>query len=212
MFEFLSSGFYELIDFIRGIDPAYIYLILFGMAFMENIIPPIPGDTFSIIGGYLAASGQLQLIPTFLAITIGCIASIMLVYGAGRWKGRSYFLNRDFRFFSANDVQKVSGWFASYGISVLLISRFIVGFRVALAVGAGIARVPVGRMLILSYISGAIFHGLLMALAYLLYAYIDHVREGFDIYSRIVLAAVVILIIIWLILIIRRYRNGQEKS
>ncbi|MEE9443489.1 MAG: DedA family protein [candidate division Zixibacteria bacterium] len=212
MIEFLSAGFNEMLAMVDSVDPLYIYLILFGIAFFENIFPPIPGDTFTIVGGYLAAIGKLSLIPTALFITLGTISSVMLIYILGYRGGKEFFERKNYRFFNARDVNRVDSWFDKYGALTLLVSRFIVGARVAVAIGAGISRYPSPRMFIYSYISGVLFHGVLIALAYLFHAYVDNIVEWFNLYSKIVLVVVGGLVIIWVVFVIRRIIHGRQKT
>ena len=212
MLEFLSSGFDDLLVFVDKVNPVYIYLILFGMAFVENIFPPIPGDTFTIVGGYLAAAGKLSLAMTLGSVVLGTICSVMLIYSMGYRHGQAYFVRKRFRIFNAYDIRKVKGWFARYGAGTLLFSRFVVGGRVAIAIGAGISKYPPARMTIFSLISTVLFHGVLIALAYLTHAYIDSLIEGFDLYSKIILAILTALIIFWVIMLVRRYKYGKKKT
>ena len=212
MLDFLSAGFDKLLAMVDTIHPVYLYLMLFGIAFLENIFPPIPGDTFTLVGGYLAATGKLLLVPTFISITLGTISSVMLVYMLGYRGGHEYFYRKNFRFFNKDDLARVDDLFRRFGVLTLLFSRFIVGARVMVAVGAGISKYPPGRMFVLSYISGALFHGILIGLAYLLYAYIDNIVEGFNIYSKIVLVIFGALVILWLIIIVRRLKDGRKKA
>lgn len=212
MIETLTSGFYGLIDFVSGVDPLYIYFILFSVAFMENIIPPIPGDTFTIIGGYLAATGQVNVVPVFFSIVLGSMASIMLIFMFGYRGGREFFIRKNYRFFGAMDIEKITNWFAKYGNGMILISRFVVGIRVAIIIVAGISKHSPTQMALFSGLSTVLFHGTLIALAFLLEASIDNLNEGFSIYSKIVLVIVTLLIILWLVLIIRRIYRARKRS
>lgn len=212
MIEFLSAGFNEALAMIDSINPVYIYLILFGIAFIENLFPPIPGDTFTIVGGYLAAIGKLSLLPTVLFITFGTISSVMLVYILGYRGGKEYFERKNYRIFNAQDVNRVDSWFDKYGAMILIVSRFIVGARVAVAIGAGISKYPTARMVIYSYISAVLFHGLLIAMAFLFEAYVDNLVEWFSLYSKIVLVVVGGFVIIWIIFVIRRIMHGRQKT
>jgi len=49
----------DLLDFIKSVDPLWMYMILFVGAYIENIIPLIPGDTIVVFGAYLAGIGTL---------------------------------------------------------------------------------------------------------------------------------------------------------
>ena len=42
-----------IVDFIGQVSPIVIYLLLFLIAYLENIVPPVPGDVIVAFGGYL---------------------------------------------------------------------------------------------------------------------------------------------------------------
>jgi membrane protein DedA with SNARE-associated domain len=212
MLEFISSGFNDLLVFVEQTNPIYIYLILFGMAFLENIFPPLPGDTFTIIGGYMAAADKLSLSMTLASISLGTMMSVMAVYYFGYSRGRGYFLRKRYRLFNAYDIRRVGLWFNRFGFWTVVFSRFIVGGRVAIAVGAGMSKYPPVRMTIFSLISTLAFHGSLIALAYLMHAYISSLVEGFGLYTKIILVILSVLIIIWIILLIRRWKHAKKKA
>lgn len=197
---------------MEAVEPIYIYGILFAVAFVENIFPPIPGDTFTIIGGYLVAVDKLSLMPTYLAVTLGTITSVMLVFFLGYRGGREFFVRKNYRFFNASDVDRVTRWFDRFGAGTLIFSRFIVGARVAVAIGAGIGKYRPVKMAVYSYLSALIFHGTLIALAFLMHAYINRLAEGFDIYSKIILVIVSALVILWVVFVIRRVSHGRKKA
>ncbi|MCK5125398.1 MAG: DedA family protein [candidate division Zixibacteria bacterium] len=212
MGESFAANFNDLMAMLEAIKPLYIYLILFAIAFIENIFPPIPGDTFTIIGGYLAATGYLALAPTFLAITLGTISSVMVVYALGYRGGHEYFQKKNYKFFNADDLTRVDNLFNKYGAMTLLFSRFVVGARVMIAVAAGISKYPTGRMAVFSYISGVLFHGILIGFAFLLNKYIENITAWFALYSKIVLVIVGAVVILWVIIVIRRFRHGRTKT
>ena len=212
MIEFLTASFYDLLRMVNAIDPLYIYLTLFIIAFIENIIPPIPGDTFTIIGGYLAATGKLHLFATFLIIMSGTMLSIMLVYYVGYRGGHEYFARKDFRFFSVADLARVDRWFARHGAGTLLVSRFVVGGRVAIALASGISKYPPALMFTYSLISSMLFHGILIFLAYAADAYVDNLVDGFNSYSKIVLAILAAALILWLVVVVRRSLYAKRKA
>lgn len=212
MFDFISSSFNDLLLYVEGVDTVYIYLILFGMAFFENIFPPIPGDTFTIIGGYLAAAGKLSLPITLTTLTAGTMASVMLVYVLGFNGGRDFFIRKKFKIFNASDMAQVDTWFTRFGVWTLLFSRFVVGGRVAIALGAGMSKYPPVRMTLFSLVSTIAFHGILIALSFMMYAYITSLVDGFNLYSKIILVILTALVIIWIIFIVRRYINGKKKA
>jgi membrane protein DedA with SNARE-associated domain len=182
------------------------------VAFVENILPPIPGDTFTLVGGYLAATGYLELSWVFVSVVIGTLGSVMLVYWFGYHGGRYLYSRKIARLLELEHISKVEVWFERNGTLTLLVSRFVVGARVAIAVAGGMARFSPWRTLLFSTLSAAVFHGLLLVLSLFLARYIDEVVEGFKLYNEIVLAAVVIIVILWAIVFIRRKRRGRSNA
>ena len=45
------------LNIIKSISGPYGYLLLAVSAFFENMVPPIPGDTVTVFGGYLVGRG-----------------------------------------------------------------------------------------------------------------------------------------------------------
>jgi membrane protein DedA with SNARE-associated domain len=211
MSESLATAFQNLLEFVDSIPPLYAYLVLFGVAFLENLFPPFPGDTFTIIGGYLCAVGKLDLGPTFLAVILGTMLSVMGLYYLGRKLGRPFFKTRNWVFPHSSDIDRAERLFARYGILTLLFSRFVVGVRVAIAFGAGMTRYPAGKTAVYSTISAALFQGTLIALAFLLHAYVLHVKKGFDLYATIVLVVVAVILILVFAFVLRRVIRRARK-
>ncbi len=124
---------------IKSISGPYGYLLLAVSAFFENIVPPIPGDTVTVFGGYLVGIGRLTLAGTVLATTAGSFAGFMAMYAVGRFLGLEL-LRHGGKVFAPATIDKVHGWFARYGVGVVLANRFLSGARSVISICAGIAR------------------------------------------------------------------------
>jgi membrane protein DedA with SNARE-associated domain len=212
MWDIISAGFNELLAFVESVDPRYIYLILFSVAFIENIFPPFPGDTFTIVAGYMAALGKLTVLSTLAAVSFGTFVSVMLIYYVSYRHGRPLLIRKKYTFFTTRDIARVQTWFGRFGAWTLIFSRFVVGGRVAIAAASGMGRYPAGRMAIFSLVSAVLFHGTLIGLAFLMHAYIRDLVDGFGLYSKIVLVIVAVLIILWIVILIRRVRRGKKNA
>ena len=105
-FEYVKQLLNHLIEY----GPVWIYLALVVASFIENIFPPFPGDFFTITGGAMAASfAELNIFLVFLAVYFGGIASTILVYYFGHRFGRSFFLAKNYKYFSSGD-RKTCAW------------------------------------------------------------------------------------------------------
>jgi len=139
MEQFLQSV-NDIIERLFVYGPFWIYAILFLSSFIENIFPPIPGDLITLTGGGLAAAGRLNLFMVFIVVYAGGISSMMLIYYLGYARGRKFFIEKNYKLFSREDILRLDKWFLRRGNLLLISNRFIVGFRAAMALVAGISR------------------------------------------------------------------------
>jgi len=197
------------LDYAFMYGPGLVYVAIFAACFIENIAPPFPGDTFIMAAGGLSALGRLDWRTSLLVIIAGGMMSIMLYYYLGRHFGHDYFRRKNFRFFTVDDIDEVEDRFRRYGALLLVVSRFALGFRVVLAVAAGIGRYPAFRMFLYTLVSYILFAGLLMFLGYKLVEHLDVIALYFRTYNYIVWPLVIVLVVWWAI---RRYRRIRERK
>ena len=50
----------EIMQGLSSADTWMLYLILFASAVVENLFPPIPGDTITAFGAFLVGTGRLN--------------------------------------------------------------------------------------------------------------------------------------------------------
>lgn len=151
-------------DFFRSLEGWGGYVFLFLSSLGENLFPPMPGDTFVVLGAFLVGRGQLAFLPAYIMATAGSISGFMILYFVGlRW-GREIFRKKRGRFFSEEQLERVELWFARYGYFVIGINRFMSGFRAIVSIGAGIARMDSKKVFGLCLLSCLIWNGLLMGL------------------------------------------------
>jgi membrane protein DedA with SNARE-associated domain len=199
----------EYLDVIFTYGPFWVYLAIYFACFLENVIPPIPGDSFIVAAGGLVAVGRLDLIPAMIAVIAGGMTSVMLIYFAARRFGRDYFMRKNFRLFSAKDIERVEARFAQHGGWLLVISRFVVGIRVALIVAAGVGTYPASRMLSHCTLSYLLFSSLLMYLGFKLVENLERIEYYFKTYNYVAWPIVVALLAIYLF---RRFKKNGRKD
>lgn len=188
----------QMLDTLFQYGPFWVYLAIMAACFIENIFPPFPGDTFILAAGGLAGASRLDFGIAMAVVVTGGLASVAVLYVFGSRYGRAYFLRKDFRFFSANDVDRVERLLTRYGPLVLISSRFIVGIRSGLAVAAGIGRYPGGRMILYSLISYLLFAGLLMYLSMRFVENFDTIERQIKTYQMIIWPVVIGAIAIYI--------------
>lgn len=199
----------QLLDYMFTYGPFWVYLVLFAACFVENLFPPFPGDTFIALAGGLVAVHRLDLWATSAVIVGGGVSSVMLLYWLGRRRGREYFIRKDFKYFTAADVRRIEHQFNRWGALILIPSRFVVGMRVALAIGAGIGCYSPGRMLVFSTVSYFLFAGLLMYLGAKVVENLDLIEYYFRTYNWIAWPIVIAIVVF---VIGRRFWAVKRKA
>ncbi len=195
------------LDHLFVYGPVWIYLTLFAASFIENIFPPFPGDFFTLAGGALAASGRLDILIVFIMVYLGGIGSVMVVYYLGYHFGRDFFIKKNYRVFSADDILQLTKWFERRGAILLLLNRFIVGGRSVIALVTGISRYNPIRTFIFVSISFWLFNGLLLFSTYIFVINFEVIARYYKMYERIVWPIIILLAVGIVILKIRRMRR-----
>ena len=155
-----------LFRFLQSLPDGLIYVALGVCAFIENIFPPIPGDTITAIGAFFVGTGRLDFLGVFTATTAGSLAGFMTLFAIGSALGRRHFLERDYRLFRAETILRAEAWFRRYGYLIVALNRFLPGVRSAVSVAGGISRLETLPVVVLSLLSCAVWNGLWIFLGY----------------------------------------------
>jgi len=185
----------DFLDRLFAYGPFWIYAALFVASFVENIFPPFPGDFFTLTGGGLAAAGRLDIVAVYLMVCAGGLGSIIAIYYLGYYRGRDFFLRKNYRIFSREDIFRLEEWFQRKGVLLLIFNRFIVGARSAVALVTGISHYPSGRAFTYIFISFLLFNGLLLFSSYIFVVNFETIAHYFHLYEKIVWPIIMILII-----------------
>lgn len=135
--EFIS------VETIQEFAQQYGYWAIFWGILLENIGLPIPGETVTIIGGFLAGSDQLRYSVVLGDAALGATIGGHIGYWVGRWGGYSLLvsLGKVFRFQEAQ-IADLRNQFSQNGAKAVFIGRFIALLRVFASPLAGIAEMP----------------------------------------------------------------------
>lgn len=192
-------------EFFQSLTGWWGYIFLFFSSMGENLFPPMPGDTFVVLGAFLVGRGQMRFLPAYLSITAGSITGFMILYTVGfRW-GRKLFQGKLGKYFSEERLKNVEAWFSRYGYTVLVVNRFLSGFRSIVSLGAGIARMNWKIVFGMAFLSCVLWNGLLMFIGmWIGENWVKIVRH----YQIVVFVILVLLIgIFWLRKLIKKRMN-----
>jgi len=143
----------DIVSWMEGLPPGWIYVTVFAVAYLENVVPPIPGDMVVVFGGYLAGLGRIEFVPVVVLATAAGALGFMSVYALGRWVGEAALDPSRLRWVPKRAAWKARDWLRRWGYGVVAANRFLSGARsvISLMVGAAEMRpVPVALWATLS--------------------------------------------------------------
>ena len=148
--------------------------ILFLGSLIEYVFPPFPGDTLVVLGAWYAVNGAISWPVAFVAVTGGAVLGAFIDYRVGAALGAALERGAARRSpITLEHVRRIEAGYARWGAWFLLGNRFLPGVRAFLFVGAGAARLPVGKVLLWGGISAAAWNALLLVVGAFLVKNLD---------------------------------------
>ena len=189
----------QFFDSLLQLSPLALYLILFLSAYVENVLPPIPGDTVTIFGAYLVGIGRLDFALVLAATTAGSLFGFMTLYTIGYRFGREFFERKNYRFFPREKIVKTEAWFRKYGSVVILGNRFLSGIRSVISISSGVARMPWMRVGVFALISSTVWNAMLISIGYFLGVNWQNVNRLISQYNQVAGVVIVLVLLAWLV-------------
>ena len=183
------------------------YWGIFLLMALESALIPIPSEVTMPVGGLLAAEGRLSF---FWVGMVGAVANLVGSWGAyalGRGEGRKLLLKYGkYVLIRPHDVERADRWFEKYGDSTIFFSRLLPVVRTFISLPAGVARMPLLRFSVLTFL-GCLPWSFALAWAGLLLG--DNWEEllpYFEPISYAIAGIVAVVIGVWFF---RRYRKQK---
>lgn len=148
--------FNQIADWVSG--AWWSYPLVFSVAMVDAFFPLVPSETVVIIGGNLAASGDLNLALVILVAAAGAIVGDNISYAIGMLVGERTIK----RWFSGEKSHQRLEWaertLDERGAYIILVARFIPGGRVAVTFSSGyIPTFPWRRFIVYDSIAGLLW-------------------------------------------------------
>ncbi len=200
-------SFEEILLYLATKQAIAIYAIIGMSTFIENVFPPWPSDLIYLAGAFMAGTGDLDYLFVFLSATVGGLSGAMVLYYLGYTRGRAFFQKYNNSYFKPENMERIERWFAKWGYSVLLASRFIPGLRSLIAITAGIGKVPVARMTGLSLVSFMIWYFTLIGGMYLVKSNWQKLIEFIKHFNILLVSIMSLILVVWLVIIYLKNRK-----
>jgi membrane protein DedA with SNARE-associated domain len=115
---------------------------------VEHLFPPIPSELVLPLAGFEVGRGNLDLVWTLIASTIGSAVGASLLYVLARRGGRPMVLR--FVRMSQHDLDRAERRFERHSAWIVLLGRMVPGVRSLVSLPPGLLRMPFGRYLVLT--------------------------------------------------------------
>jgi membrane protein DedA with SNARE-associated domain len=159
----LSDGVDGLLVWLGDVPPLLMYVVLGLGAAVENIVPPIPADTFVLLGGFLAARGSAVVGVIFLVTWTANVLSALVVYTVAYRYGDQFFQTRLGRYLlDPKQVGIVRKFYRRWGTAAIFYTRFLPGLRAVAPVFAGLIRQRPLTVVLPLLLASAIWYGALV--------------------------------------------------
>ena len=120
---------------------------------IESACIPLPSEIIMPFSGYLVSTGRFDLALVATAGAVGCNVGSTVAYLAGHYGGRPL-IERWGRYIliSRHDFEASDRFFARYGGAAVLIGRLLPVIRTFISLPAGIARLPMLRFQLYTFV------------------------------------------------------------
>lgn len=183
------------VDNIQEIAKEYGYLAVFLGIALENTGIPIPGETITVVGGFLAGSGELN----YWIVLISSIAGAVLGDNFGYWLGKFggwQFLVKIAKLFRVSDhqLEEAKVQFTKNAPRAVFFGRFVALLRIFAGPMAGIVEMPYKEFILCNLGGAALWASVTVTLSYFLGRLIP-LHEVLSWMSRLGLVALIVIII-----------------
>jgi membrane protein DedA with SNARE-associated domain len=142
-----------LAGFIIAVISAGGYLGIVLLMAIESACIPLPSEIIMPFGGYLVSTGEMNLYWVATAGAIGCNIGSIPAYELGKRGGRAAVIRwGKYVLLDTYDLDLAERFFNRFGSLAVLIARMLPIVRSFIAFPAGIARMPLGKFHIYTFI------------------------------------------------------------
>ncbi len=157
------------LDRVQGIAHQYGYWAVFIGIAIENMGIPLPGETITVIGGFLAGSGELNFWWVLTSAIAGAVLGDNFGYWIGRWGGWQLLVKIG-NFFNIQEQQLESARnrYSHNAAQAVFFGRFVTLLRIFAGPLAGISRMPYRQFLLCNFGGATVWATAIVSLSFFL--------------------------------------------
>ncbi|HLH69904.1 MAG TPA: DedA family protein [Candidatus Dormibacteraeota bacterium] len=171
---------------------------------------PVPSEVVMPLAGALAGAGHLSLAGAVVCGAVGNLIGSLIAYGLAARFGTELLLGPGSRLgISRRHLELADRWFERRGLVAVFVGRFVPVVRTYISFPAGLARVPLGRFCLLTFLGALPWSAALAVGGYVLgsnYASLSSPIEKASIGFAVI---VLIVLAVWFL---RGRRSGAQRE
>jgi len=170
-------------QWLTGLPPLLVYLVLGLVIFTESMGVPLPGEIILVTSSIMAAGGMVEIGWGAVAASVGAIVGDSVGYAIGRRGGRAMLerLGRRFpKHLGPAHLARAEQIFARHGVWAVFFGRFVALLRILAGPLAGALHVPYRKFLVANAAGGVIWAGGTAFVIYTLGQQAERYLKGFS--------------------------------
>lgn len=190
--------------------------IVLAMA-LESCLLPLPSEIVMplagafTVAGFAAVGPHFSLVGVALAGAVGCVIGSLAAYAIGAAGGRPFiFRYGKYLLISHQDFDRADRWFLRYGSAITFISRLLPVVRTYISLPAGIARMPLGKFILFTFLGSLPWCFVLAFIGQQLGSHYDQLGTVFHGFDAVIIVAIVVLVGLYIYRHIRQERAYQQ--
>ncbi len=141
--------------------PLVLFLVFFCFSLANFYFPPIPLESLTLFGGYLAGTGRGSLLMIIWAASSGMFAGSAILFLAARRFADFIFTRVPFSKIPPQVYHKAAGWFDKYGLYSIFLGKIIPGMSLATVIFCGKMNWKTSKVLLAIFASNLLFYAAL---------------------------------------------------
>ncbi len=183
------------------------WLVLAGVATIEYVFPPFPGDFVTVLGAVMVTAASWSWLGVLSALMVGSAVGAALVFELGRRWGRRRAARTGTE---AALLDRLVQRFERHGAAYLVLNRFVPGVRSLFFVAAGLAGMRRGPVYLYAMLSALLWNLSLMAVGAALGANLDRLERLMATYT--IACSVVLALVVGGVITVTLWRKRRARQ